>query len=124
MRIFTAHLREDRAPVLLREGFSWLAAMFGPFWLAAHRAWIPVALALAGEVALVLLAPAAVVAPLLLGWHWLLGLFGHDLCRWALEVRGYTLAHVIAARDADSAFARLLTHRPDLADAEIPALRR
>lgn len=124
MRVFTAHLRQDRAPVLLREGFSWLAAIFGPVWLAAHRAWIPAALVLAGEVALILLAPAIVVGPLLLGWHWLLGLFGHDLCRWALEIRGYTLAHVIAARDADSAFARLLSSRPDLADSEIPALHK
>ena len=48
---------------------------------------------------------------------------GAFMRRWALEARGYTLAHVVAAPDADAAFARLLTARPDLADDEIPALR-
>lgn len=124
MRIFTAHLREDRAPVLLREGFAWAAAAYGPLWLAAHRAWIPAALVLAGEVAAAYLVPAAYVGFVFLAWRWLLGFLGPDLRRWALEARGYTLAHVVAARDADSAFARLLTARPDLADAEIPALRK
>ena len=123
MKVFTAHLREDRAPVLLREGFSWGAAIFGPLWLAAHRAWVPAALVLAVEVAAAFLLPTAYVGFVFLAWHWLLGFLGTDLQRWALEARGYTLAHVVAAPDADSAFARLLTARPDLADAEIPALR-
>ena len=45
-----------------------------------------------------------------------MGLTGNDLRRWALEHRGYLLVHVLAASDADEAFMRLLTYRPDLAD--------
>ena len=46
MNTYTAHLAPGRAPVLLRDGFSWGAFFFGPFWLLAHRAWIPGAVAL------------------------------------------------------------------------------
>jgi hypothetical protein len=44
----------------------------------------------------------------------ILGLTGNDLRRWALEHRGYLLAHVLAARDRDEALTRLLVIRPDL----------
>ena len=115
MKIWTAHLREDRPPELLREGFSWGAFFFGPLWLAAHRAWVPAGLVFAAAVALaVFLSTPKLLLAWLLG-SWLMGVFGNDLRRWALHVRGYTLTHVVAARDADSAFTRLLTTRPDLA---------
>jgi len=123
MKVFTAHVREDRAPVLMREGFAWSAAIYGPLWLAGHRAWVPAALVLAGEVSAGFLVPDAYVGFVFLAWRWLFGFLGPDLRRWALEARGYTLAHVVAAPDVDAAFARLLTARPDLADDEIPALR-
>jgi hypothetical protein len=99
--------------VLVREGFSWGALLFGPFWLLSHRAWIPGVLALAAGVALAFAPP-----PLggLMEWllAWALGLFGQDLRRWSLERAGYDLVHVVAAPDADSALARLLERRPDL----------
>ena len=41
MNTYTAHVRADRSPVLVQEGWSWGAAVFGPFWLLAQRAWIP-----------------------------------------------------------------------------------
>ena len=43
MRGYTAHLKPGRTPVLVPEGFSWAAWLFGPLWLAAHRAWVPAA---------------------------------------------------------------------------------
>ena len=115
MRTYTAHMKPDHAPVLVREGWSWGAFLFGPFWLARHRAWIPAILLL---VLLVLLraalpGPAAPIA--LLGVAWLMGLAGQDLRRWSLERRGYLMAHVLAARDEDTALGRLLTFRPDVA---------
>ena len=35
--------RIDRAErlVFVKDGFSWLAAVFGPVWLLAHRLWWP-----------------------------------------------------------------------------------
>ena len=117
MRIYTVHLpRRGGAPVLLREGFSWGALLFGPLWLAAQRAWLPAVLALCLYVLLAALPlPASVAWILGLALAWALGLWGHDLVRWSLAQRGYTLAHVVAGRDADGAFARLLDRRPDLA---------
>jgi hypothetical protein len=56
--------------------------------------------------------PAA--ALLWLAYVWLLGLFGHDFQRGALERRGYVLTHVLAARDEEAAYARLLAARPEL----------
>jgi hypothetical protein len=114
MRLYTAHLKARRPPRLVREGFSWGALIFGPFWLLARGAWIPAGLVLAldlglgfvpGRAGLVLMAAAA------LG----VGIFGHDLRRWALGLGGWQMAGVVAARDEDGAFARLLGERPELA---------
>jgi hypothetical protein len=114
LRIYTALLKQNAEPELVREGFSWGALLFGPVWLAAHRAWIPAAISLAAYVLIVLMASPATAAILLLGAAVILGLVGHDLRRWALEWRGYLLVHVLAAHDRDDAFMRLLTVRPDL----------
>ena len=118
MRLFTAHTRFSAAPVLVREGFSWGAAIFGPLWFALRGAWVVAALALLAAVA-----GAATHGrwPLLLALAlgWVLGLFGHDLVRWSLARRGFLLVHVVAGRDADEALARLLDRRPDLIEAAL-----
>ena len=114
MRFWTAHVRAGGVPVLVREGFSWGALLFGPVWLLAHRAWIAAAVDLAlGVLAIALTGggtAAAIVVALAIGQ----GLLGNDLVRWSLDLRGYTLAHVIAARDEAGAAGRLLQGRPDL----------
>lgn len=114
MRIYTAHLRAATAPVLVREGFSLAALVFGPLWLLAHRAWIAGLLS-----ACALLTAAALPAPwqpvALAALAWAHGIFGQDLLRWSLVRRGFLMEHVLAARDAEGALARLLAARPDLA---------
>ena len=119
MKLFTAHTRADSPPVLVKEGFSWGALLFGPFWLFAHRAWIAGALVLCAWIAFLLI-PDPFSGPLLMALAWLIGVSGTDLVRWSLGQRGFLLAHVIAAANADAAFARLLAARPDLADALAP----
>ena len=114
MRIWTAHLHPARPPVLVQEGWSWGAAAFGPFWLLAHRAWVPGVLVLAAVVILNLAVPGALRPVLVLGFFVLLGLLGRDLLRWALDRRGYALQHVVAAPDGDAALLRLLDARADL----------
>ena len=114
MRLYTAHLRDNRAPVLVREGFAWGALFFGPIWFAIHRAWIAAVIALALAVLIVVLAPGAAKPVLILALAVLQGMFGNDLCRAALARRRFVLAHVVAARDRDAALARLLARRPDL----------
>ncbi len=113
MNIYTAHLAERAAPVLVREGYTWRAAIFGPLWFLAHRAWIPAALSLC-LVVITALQPDPVQSALMLVIAWAQGLFGHDLVRWSLARRGFREEHVLAARDEDAAFARLLAARPDL----------
>jgi hypothetical protein len=115
VKIWTAHTRSQTPPVLLPEAFSWGAAIFGPLWLLAHRAWIPAVLLLCAGVAVSAAVPEPATTVLGLGLAWLTGLFGRDLCRWSLERRGFRLARVVAAGSEDEALARLLDHQPDLA---------
>lgn len=116
MTYYTAHLKPDAEPVLVPEGFSVLALLFGPLWLAAHRAWVTAALSLAAYVLIGALAhdPARIV--LGAGLAVLLGLTGQDLRRWTLEQKGYLLTNVFAVRDAEEALLRLLNLRPDVAN--------
>jgi hypothetical protein len=115
MRIYTALLKHDAEPVLVREGFAWGGLFFGPLWLAAHRAWIPAAVSLAAYVLIAALVPRSAGMILSLGLALILGFTGEDLRRWALEWRGYLLVHVFAAINRDDAFMRLMVLRPDLA---------
>ncbi len=114
MKVWTAHLHPARPPVLLPEAWSWGAALFGPFWLLAHRAWVAGAITLAVVIVLNLLVPSSLRPALVLGFFLLLGLFGQDLLRWSLARRGYALAHIVAAPDTDAALLRLLDARTDL----------
>ncbi len=122
MTSYTAHLKPGRDPVLVAEAFSWGAFLLGPLWFTIHRAWIPAAIHLLLIVALMRLLPPR-GGPILVGLALLAGLLGRDILRWSLDRRGYTFAHVLAARDEDAALGRLLTYRPEIAAqvAEIPA---
>ena len=115
MKIYTALLKPNAEPVLVREGFAWGAFILGPIWLAAHRAWIAAAITLALFILIDILTPQPARTILATGLAVLLGLIGNDLRRWALQQRGFLLMHVLAAQNTEDAFARLLTTRPDLA---------
>ena len=120
MRFWTAHLRSGAAPVLVREGFSWGAALLGPIWLAAHRAWLAAVLAVVACVLIVLLADDEVRVALLAAMAVLLGLSGHDMRRWSLDHSGYLLSQVVSARDELEALERLLERRPDQKGSFLP----
>ena len=114
MKTWTVHLRPGTAPVLVPEAFSWGAALFGPFWLLAYRAWIPGVLVLCAQAAMAAATPVlhGVLAAALV---WLLGLFGQDCRRWSLSRRGFTLAHVVSGRTGEDAAVRLFDQQPELA---------
>ena len=68
MRVWTVHLPPPtdragrpsrRSPVLVQEGFSWGAFLFGPLWLLAHRLWLSALLWTVSLLAAALLLPAA-----------------------------------------------------------------
>jgi hypothetical protein len=114
VKVYTTHVRPDRAPVLVREGFSWAALIFGVFYFLWHRAWNAVAI---DAVAVVLAAVAGGVlgtAAPVIGVLVLQGVLGHDLVRWGLAMHGYVQGPVVAARDEDSALSRLIDERHDL----------
>ena len=114
MKVYTAHTRARCPPLLVREGFSFGAFVFGPLWLLAHRAWVAGILALCAYGAIGVLTHGNLSLVLFLAAAWLLGMIGQDLRRWSLERGGYLEAHVVAAPDGDAALSRLLTRRPDL----------
>jgi hypothetical protein len=116
MSVWTVHLRHDASPVLVREGFSIGAALLGPLWFALHRAWVPAAFSLAAWLAVDVLTAGGARLALEVGLALLLGLSGHDLRRWSLERRRFTLTEVVTARNIEIAFARLLDRRRDLGE--------
>lgn len=120
MTFWTAHIRAGTPPVLVREGFSWGALIFGPLWLLAHRVWVPAVLALAAVVLIVVLTRDGTAAALLVALIVLLGLSGQDLRRWSLDHRGYLLAQVVSGRSELDALAHLLERRPDLHGSFLP----
>lgn len=120
MRFWTAHVRPGTRPEMVREGFSWGAWLFGPLWLLAHRAWIAALLDLALWVLVGALTGGGTRIVLFLALAIGQGVLGRDLLRWSLARRGYTLAHVVAARDDEAALARLLQSRPDLTRNFVP----
>ncbi len=114
MRVYTTHMRPDRAPVLVREGFCWAALLFGPLFFLCQRAWNALvlniaALALAGVVAHALHSAAPALGVILLQ-----GVLGRDLLRWGLAMHGYVPGPVVAARDEECALARLIDERVDI----------
>lgn len=108
------HLRDDAAPVRVREGFSLGCALLGPLWLALHRAWVPAALVLAAWLMVESLTSGGTLLVLGIGLMLLQGLSGHDLRRWSLGRRGFILGEVVTARNTERAFERLLERRRDL----------
>ena len=115
MKTWTVHLRPGTAPVLVPEAFSWRAALFGPFWLLAHRAWIPGVLVLCAQAAMTAATPAVLHGVLTVALVWLLGLFGQDCRRWSLSRRGFAFAHVVVGRTGEDAALRLVDQQPELA---------
>jgi hypothetical protein len=121
VRFWTAHEKPHAVPILVREGFSLGALFFGPFWLAAHRAWLPAGGVVLLTILLLLLIHPSASAVLILGLALLLGFSGRDLVRWSVARHGYLESNVVTGRNEDEAYARLLAARPDLVDRSMVA---
>ena len=99
----------DRVALAL-QGFSWLALLFGPWWLAFHRLWRALLGWIVATVALTVggyalgAPPAAVYVGQALIALWL-GLQGADLRSAALARSGRPLVDIVAAADEDAALA-------------------
>lgn len=98
--------RLDRAEslVFVKDGFSWLAALFAPIWLIVHRLWWPLLgyVVLNGPIELVRWSGA--VHP---GWatlagvalHLLIGFEADTLRRWSLDRKGWRLVGSVSGRN-------------------------
>ena len=131
MRVWTVHIPSaapapagvghvPAAAVLLRQGFSWGAFLFGPLWLLRHRLWLEAAIWLGLALLLAGLTPTWALAPVVVALQLLFGASAQDLRAAALARRGFGGLLVVAAEDIDHALERLLRARPELA----PALAR
>jgi Protein of unknown function (DUF2628) len=127
--------RIDRAAslVFVKDGFSWGAALFAPFWLLAHRLWWPLLgyIVLSGLLELArwvgMLDPRwATMAMVTL--HLLVGFEADTLRRWALEHRGWrTLGSVLGRNYAECErrfFDEWLPDQPVIAPAASPTSPR
>jgi hypothetical protein len=122
MQVYTVHIdplsaEPDSGAVLVREGFSWPAALFGVFWALYHGLWdwalalLAAGLAIGGLAALGGLDEVG-QAVVQLGTMALAGALSNDWRRWALSRRGYRLAEVVAGDDLAAAERRYFERAP------------
>ena len=121
MKLWTAHEKPRASPVLVREGFSVGALLFGPIWLAAHRSWLPAVAALLLAIIINVLTRPPASTILTIGLAVLTGLTGHDLVRWSIARRGYLESNIVAGGNEDEARAKLFSARPELVERSMVA---
>jgi uncharacterized protein DUF2628 len=99
--------RVDRAEslVFIKDGFSWLAALFAPIWLIAYRLWWPLLgfIVLGGGFELIKRLAGADqrwVGLGMLAVNLLIGFEADTLRRWALERRGWRTLGSVTGRTA------------------------
>ena len=127
MRLYTVHAEppsppgiegwpepKPRPPVLLREGFSFWAFVFGAFWFATNRLWWEAAGLLALTLAAAFLLPDPFQPAAVLVLHLIAGAEARDRLRARLARQGLPELAVVAAPDLDIAWFRLGQQRPDL----------
>ncbi|MBM3593964.1 MAG: DUF2628 domain-containing protein [Alphaproteobacteria bacterium] len=120
MRVWTVHLRPALAgkparTVIVREGFSWWAALFPLLWFLAKRLWIVAALYFALATLLGFVLPSSISPWAMVALQILAGFEARNLQRWALERQGFRLMGVVQGRNEDGAVLNLADRRPDLA---------
>jgi hypothetical protein len=99
--------RLDRAEslVFVRDGFSLVAMLFAPLWMALNGLWLVLAAYVAAVAALTvpfiaLDADAHWMAMALLGLHLVIGYEAASLRRWTLDRGGYSFVASVAGRSA------------------------
>jgi hypothetical protein len=127
MKLYTVHAEPARPPgiegwpepkgpppVLVKEGFSLGAFLFGPLWFAWNRVWWWALGLLALVLAAAFLLPEGIAGAVILALQLLAGFEGRDAVRARLAKRGLPMQGVVVAPDLDTAWFRLVQQRPDL----------
>ena len=123
MKFYTAHYRNRTGEpdlVLVKEGFSWPAFVFGTLWALWNRLWLVAVGLIIAELGLgfalaKLGMGSGVQAFSSIGLALLVGFVAGDLKSWSLSaLGGYENQGVVTAGDLQEAEGRFLAERPDL----------
>jgi len=106
LRIYTVHVRPDipapyESPVFVREGFSFWAFLFGPFWTFYKKLWWPTISVMSAWM-FINLAGEAIgfneksIEFLLFGLQLVIGYAAHDWQREGLRKQGYIIADIVS----------------------------
>lgn len=110
MARYTVHVKGEGPDALaraqfVRDGFSWAAFAFGPFWLFAKGAWISALLLIALFIGIGMVLGGmgiAAVFPLIsLLVSYLVALESGTIRAWELGIKGHRFAGVISGDDRD-----------------------
>lgn len=120
MTVYSIHVRDTGLNpdlALVKDGFSWPAAIFGFFWALVLGAWdvalVLLALQIVAGLALpTLIGDAAALSVAQLGVSVLIGLIANELRRWSLERRGMHEEAIVTAHDKEEAERRYLDANP------------
>ncbi len=123
MNIFSVHIRDsDVKPclVVVKEGFSWGAALFGFLWAPFVGAWGLAAFLLVVEGIIEIWMKALLLSPIQLtvvhlGQAVIIGLAANELRRVFLAWRGVVEADVVMASGREEAERNYLEDHPDFA---------
>lgn len=90
--------------VFIKDGFSWVAALFAPFWLVVHRLWWPLLGYVVLSALFELVRQGTSLDPRWIslagaGLHLLVGFEAHTLRRWGLDRRGWHTLGSVTARN-------------------------
>ncbi|WP_424363236.1 DUF2628 domain-containing protein [Methylocystis parvus] len=113
MAVFTVHLppageAEPEKIRFLREGYSWPAFIFGPFWLLWKRAWVAaigwtLLLVAIGAAGYVFKMPKDATSFIGLAAALILGFEGDRVIAWSLRRHGYEETDVVIADNVEEA---------------------
>ena len=124
LKIYTVHARPDNAeepPVLVREGFNFLAFLFTFLWAFYHRLWLPGFFLFLANAFLLGVGHAQIMTPeslliIQLAFQIVVGFQANDWLRAGLARRGYAMQDVAAAANRLAAgqryFERVLSATP------------
>ena len=120
MTVYSVHVRDTGLRpdlALVKDGFSWPAAIFGFVWALVVGAWDVALVLLTVQIVTGLAVPmlmndATVQTVVQVGVSAVIGLTANELRRWSLDRRGMFEDAVVTARDKEAAGRRYLDANP------------
>lgn len=118
MKIYTVYTKETgpKQPediILIKEGFSWLAAILHCFWALYRKMWLVSFILFAINIFLILLemkgyVRLSVLQPVRFGLFLFIGSNFNDWYRYAITKKGYVFHSVVSGKSEDEAMYKFL----------------